>query len=126
MIIMVGTITIPTTPICTFIPGVPLAGVSAWDLDTLDGECPTLMVIPIVHITGMEDITADIHITDMADTTGDTGVDTIPTTEVPTGPDTTMVSTTDIITVVATITLLLTDTAGWTAGILMDIQDPPT
>ena len=38
MIIMVGITMIPTTPICTGIPEVPLAGVSAWDGVTRDGE----------------------------------------------------------------------------------------
>ena len=135
MTIMVGTTMIPTTPICTFIPEVPIAGVSVWDLDTRDGECPSLL--------GMADIMADIMV-DMVDITPimvmaiptmvmaipimvmvvDAG-EAIPTTEAPTGPDTTMVSTTDIITVVvATIMVIPPDTAGWIAGILLDIQVP--
>ena len=121
MIITDGTITIPTTPICTGIPGVPSAGASAWDSDTRDGGwvspldtliegiIPTTVTvtevgmihgIPGVMVAG-EDITP---VMDMADA--------IP---VMAGEDTTQVMA----------RLPLTDMAGSKAGTPMDIQIQP-
>lgn len=109
MIIMVGTITIPTIPICTFIPEVPIAGVSVWDLDTRDGECPSLLGMADIMVV-MADITPTmvmaiptmVMVIPTMVMVVDAG-EAIPIMEAPMRPDTTMVFTTDIITVVATI-----------------------
>ena len=118
---MVGTITIPTIPICPGIPGVHIAGVSAWDLDTRDGAWASVMEITIVHIMA----TADTTVVTTVVTT-----DATPTTEVPTGVDTTMDGMMDIITVqaVAMETIVQIPTTvmdRWIADIHPDIHIGP-
>ena len=73
----------------------------------------------------MVDIMEGIPIMAMVDIMEDTGEVVTPITEVPTGPDTTMVSTTDIITVVVIITGPHTGMAEWITATPTDIQAGP-
>jgi len=116
MTITVGTITIPITRICTGIQAVHIAGVSVWDLDTRDGECPSLLDIPLTDMVVI-----------MADTTPTMAmailIMAIPIMAIPIMADT-MEDATPIMEVMTIIMGTLTAMEGWIAGIHMDIQVP--
>lgn len=118
---MVGTITIPTTPICIGIQEVPIAGASVWDLDMADLEWVSPTEIPIVHITVMVDITADTTPTmDMVDIMAD-----ITPIMVMADVAATVMADTLAMDTPAMVSLMVTVMEGWIADSLMDTQGLP-
>ena len=121
MIITVGTITIPITPIMAM-AGAVSAGALAWDLEW-DGAwaCPsdsdTRITVGTLPITDMVVTIPTMDMVDMADTMA------TPITEVPTGADITMDTGTDIMGM-GIIPKPITVTEEWITGNMPVIPGP--